>query len=191
MTLPLSSTHLSVLVLIIVALYSLASPKFDHLLSRMSSMPPLESLPSSPFLSHLFYDITTPLASLHIEFKVIFLNSVVPLNTFTITSDFLSRLPFSAASALPNAMIFSFLVLGQPWPTLCPLLLLVRHSGITSLAPPFRSFILSAHLSSFLSLSLSFSLYLSLPLSLTSFLELNCTEALLFGLCPRAAVCMK
>jgi len=55
------------------------------------------------------------------------------LYTFVITSDPLSLLPLSAVSALPNAMIFSCLVLGPPWPTLAPLLLLVCHSGITSL----------------------------------------------------------
>ena len=43
-------------------------------------------------------------------------------------SNLLSLLPLSALSALPNAMIFSFLVLGH-----CPLLLLVRHSGIAFL----------------------------------------------------------
>jgi len=38
-----------------------------------------------------------------------------------------------AVSALPNAMIFSSLALGPPWPTLGHLLLLVHHFGITSL----------------------------------------------------------
>src|SRR6218665_1536391 len=61
------------------------------------------------------------------------LNSVLLLTTFAITSDPLSLLPLSAISALPNAMIFSCVVLGQPWPTLGPLLLFVHHSGITSL----------------------------------------------------------
>ena len=35
--------------------------------------------------------------------------------------------------SFPNAIIFSCLVLEQLWPTLDPLLLLVRLSGITSL----------------------------------------------------------
>ena len=45
----------------------------------------------------------------------------------------LLMLPLSAVSALPNAIIFPCLVLGQPWPTLGPLLLFFRHYGINSL----------------------------------------------------------
>src|SRR6218665_154203 len=76
--------------------------------------------------------------------------------------------PLISASSLrplrsPNTMIFTCLVVGQPWPTLHvgPLLLLVRHSGITSL-------LLFAHLFSLLP-----SPRLSLALSLTFFLELK------------------
>jgi len=94
--LPLSSTHLSVLVLIIVTLYSLASLKFDYLPSRLSSMPPLDSLLVLPVsLTSPLYDTTTSLASmlslpaLNSKFfsLVLSLNSALLLNTFTITSD--------------------------------------------------------------------------------------------------------
>src|SRR6218665_1417043 len=93
--------------------------------------------------------------TIRIKFKVLFLvlslNAVLLLNTFVITSDPLSLLPLFAVSALPNAMIFSCLMLGQPWPTLGHLLLLVRHSGITSLLIFARLFSLLALLSSSLS----------------------------------------
>src|SRR6218665_2210017 len=103
-----------------------------------------------------------------IESKVSFLirniNVVMLLNTFAITSDPLSLLPISDVSALPNAMIFSCLVLGETWPSLGPLLLLVRHSGITSLLLFVRLFCLLhfprlSRLNSYL------------------FLELKCTES--------------
>src|SRR6218665_884946 len=63
--LPLSSTHLSVLVLI--TLYSLASLKFDYLIyPDCPQCLHSTHCSSSPFLSHLlFYDTTTSLASLH------------------------------------------------------------------------------------------------------------------------------
>src|SRR6218665_3264444 len=67
-------------------------------------------------------------------------------------------------------MIFSCLMLGQPWLTLGPLLLLVRHSGITSL-------FLFAHLFSLLPFP-----RLSLASSLTFSWNRNALKALLFGL---------
>src|SRR6218665_3440663 len=85
-----------------------------------------------------------------------------------ITSDPLSLLPLSAVSALSIAMIFSCLVLGQPWLTIGLLRLLVHHSRITSLL-----------FSLVYSLCSPFLVSLSLSLSLTFFLEL---KALLFGL---------
>jgi len=77
------------------------------------------------------------------------------------TSDPLTLLPLSAVSALPNAMIFSCLVLGQ----LSPFLLVLCHSGIISLLIFARLF------------SLLPSPRLSLALSLTFFLELKCAES--------------
>src|SRR6218665_3838039 len=156
-------------------MHSLASLKFDYLLSRLSSMPPLDSslvfpvslispllwhnnligFPSSPSLNSKFFS------------SFLILNSVLLLNTFAITSDPLSLLPLSTVSAIPNIVIFSCLVLGQPWPILGPLLLLVRHSGITSL-------LIFARLFSLLPVP-----HLYLALSLAFFLEL---KALLFGL---------
>src|SRR6218665_1899583 len=71
------------------------------------------------------------------QFKVLFL---VPKSRLSSAPKYLcdhTRPPISASSlpvsALPNAMIFSCLMLGQPWATLSPLLLLVRHSGSTFL----------------------------------------------------------
>src|SRR6218665_595461 len=93
------------------------------------------------------------------------LSSVLLLNTFAIKSDPLSLLPVSTVSALPNAEIFSCLVLGQPLPTLELLLQLVRHSAITSL-------LIFARLFSLLPFP-----HLSLALNLTFFLELKCTES--------------
>ena len=78
---------------------------------------------------------------------------------------------------LSNAMIFSCLMLGQPWPTL-GLLLCVRHSGITSL-------LLFAHLFSLLPFP---HLSLSLALSLTFFLELKCTESACLAYTVRSAI---
>ena len=69
-------------------------------------------------------------------------------------------------------MIFSCLVLEQPWLTLCPLLPLVRHSGITSL-------LIFARLFSLLPFP-----GLSLAISLTFFLELKCTESASICLTP-------
>ena len=85
----------------------------------------------------------------------------------------LSLLPLSAVFALPNAMTFSCLVLGQPWPTLRPLLLWVRHSGIASLLIFCR--LVSLFPLSRLSLAL---------ISLTFFLELKCTESASVRLTP-------
>jgi len=77
----------------------------------------------------------------------------------------LLNLPLFVVSALPNTTIFSCLVLWQPWPTLGPLLLLIRHSGITSLLLFFRLFYLLPFPRLFLVLSLTF------------FLELKSTES--------------
>ena len=164
---PLSSTHLSVLVLIIVTLYLLAFLKFDYLLSRLSSVPPLDSLLIFP-VSHISSFMTQQLHWLPfttgIQFKVIFLDLKSRFGSDHIWHP-LSLLSLSAISTLPNAMIFSCLVLGQPWPTLGFFLLLVHHSGITSL-------LIFARLFSLLPFSC-----LSLTLSFTFFLELKCTES--------------
>src|SRR6218665_2517303 len=151
-------------------------------------MPPIDSLLvfpvslTSPLLRHNnFIGFHSP-PTFNSKFFSSFLslNSVLLLNTFAITSDPLSLLPLSAISALPNAMIFSCLVLGQPWPTLGSLLLLVHHSGITSLLIFARLFSLLP----FPRLSLSLSLSLSLALSLTFSVELKFTEGASVWLTP-------
>jgi len=110
------------------------------------------------------------LASLHhcIEFKVLFL---VLKSQLSCAPKYLCdhiRPPISASSVstLCNDMIFSCLVLRQPWPTPGPLLLLVSHSGITFLL-----------FSLVYSLCSTFLVSLSLALSLTFFLDLKCTES--------------
>src|SRR6218665_1395558 len=98
------------------------------------------------------------------------------LNSYAITSDPLSLLSLSTISALPKAMIFSCLMLRQPWDTLGPLLLLFCHSGITSLLLFVRLFYLLPFPRPFLALSLTF------------FLELKCTESAYLWLTPSEAL---
>jgi len=113
-----------------------------------------------------------------IEFKVLFLilksqRSSAPTCTYLCAH---IRLPISVRrfplSALLNASIFSFLVLGQLWPTPCPLLLLVRHSGIASLLLFARPF------------SLLFIPRISIALRLTFFLVHKCTDSASLWLTP-------
>src|SRR6218665_3837232 len=91
------------------------------------------SLASPPLYRYNFIDFPSPPA-LNSKFFSPFLslNSVLLLNTVAITSDSLSLPPLSAISALPNAIIFSCLVLGQPWPTLGPCF----YWSVTQESPP-------------------------------------------------------
>jgi len=169
LSLPLSSTHLSVLELIIVTLYSMASLKFDYLLFRLSSMPTPDQLLVFPvsLTSLLWHNNFTT----RIEFKVLFLVLKSQLGSApTYLCDHM-RLPIFSSSLRPRRSSQRRDLL---MPRLRTPMAHTRSFASTGpsiwnrLHPPIRSFILSAPLS-------ASSLFLAL--SRTFFLEMKCTES--------------
>jgi len=159
--LPLSSTHLSVLVLIIVTLYSLAFPKFDYLLSRLSSMPLLARLIARlSCFSHISSFTTQQLHWLsfttRIEFVVLFLLLKSQLGcapTCKYLCDHI-RPPISASSLFRLHSSQShdlFMPYARTTMAHIRSFASIGPSLWNRLPPPLRSFILPAPLSSSLS----------------------------------------